>query len=100
MAYPPEGCTYEVRWRLGKRGQGVERFPDEYTMGRWFLEMEDLGAWDPADFVEGQAEFDGANGYQIWCVTPTERIGISYGHPRLVMGRIDHRKHLPAPSNT
>lgn len=92
MTYPPEGCTFEVHYRLGKRGQGVERFGDEYELGRWFLEMEQLGAWDPEDFIEGGMEFEGANGYRIFAVTADERAPISYRHPRLVMGRIDSRR--------
>jgi len=94
VTYPPQGCTYEVTYRLGRRGQGVETFADEYELGAWFLEMTEVGAWDPETFAEGNEEFEGANGFQIFCVAPGERVGISYWHPRLVMGRIDAPRKL------
>lgn len=98
MTYPPEGCTYEVTYRLGRRGQGVETFAEEYKLGAWFLEMTERGAWDPAEFVE--PDFDFENGYRIICVGEDgQRIAISYWHPRLVMGRINGRRRETASSN-
>ncbi|MFI0448310.1 hypothetical protein [Actinomadura sp. 6N118] len=90
MSYPPDGCTYEVSYSLGRRGFSVERFQDEFELMRWFREMEERGAFDPQDFEE--PDEDGRNGYQIFCVTDTQRVEISYFHYRLVRARIE-RKH-------
>jgi hypothetical protein len=86
MTYPPDGCSYEVTYRLGRRGTSTETFADELELGRWFKSMERIGAFHPEDFIE--PDFNGENGYQIFCVTDAGKIGISYFHPRLVMGRI------------
>jgi hypothetical protein len=85
--YPPDGCTFEVTYTLGRRGMGHEAFPDVYALGRWFKEMERRGALAPEDFQT--PDEDGRNGYRILCVTESERVAISYFHPRLVMGRIE-----------
>ena len=34
MTFPPDGCSYEVRYTLGRRGTGLEAFPDEFDLGR------------------------------------------------------------------
>lgn len=92
--YPPEGCWFEVEYTLGRRGRGVERFDDEYVMGRWFLAMEDEGVFDSGAFQEDpvtllQTDPGTGNTLHVLCVTDSERVPISYRHPRLVMGRID-----------
>ncbi|WP_067458184.1 hypothetical protein [Actinomadura macra] len=87
MRFPPDGCSYEVRYTLGRRGAGLESFPDEYALGRWFGAMTTEGMFVPEEFAV--PDEDGRNGYQIFCVTGTGRVGISYFHPRLVRGRIE-----------
>jgi hypothetical protein len=87
MRFPPDGCSYEVRYTLGRRGTGLESFADEYALGRWFGAMTAEGMFVPEDFAV--PDEDGRNGYQIFCVTGTARVGISYFHPRLVRGRIE-----------
>jgi hypothetical protein len=87
MNYPPEGCMYEVRYTLGKRGFSSESFPDEFALMRWFTEMTHHGAFNPEEFE--QPDEDGRNGYQIFCVTDKERVGISYMHPHMVRARIE-----------
>ncbi|MFC6885022.1 MULTISPECIES: hypothetical protein [Actinomadura] len=93
MRFPPEGCAYEVRYTLGRRGTGREIFPDEYELGRWFAEMTAEGVFTPEEF--SVPDEDGRNGYQIFCVAESGRVGISYFHPRLVRGRIEG---APAPA--
>lgn len=97
LMYPPENCTYEVTYRLGRRGHRTETFPDEYALGRWFREMTKLGAFNPVDFE--MPDEDGRNGYQIHCVTDSGRIAISFRHPRLVTARINGRRRETASSN-
>lgn len=87
MKFPPDRCAYEVRYTLGRRGAGLESFPDEYSLGRWFSAMAAEGMFTPEDFQV--PDEDGRNGYQIFCVTEAGRVGISYFHPRLVRGRIE-----------
>ncbi|MDL4774934.1 MULTISPECIES: hypothetical protein [Thermomonosporaceae] len=87
MRFPPDGCGYEVRYTLGRRGAGVETFGDEYALGRWFSAMTSEGMFVPEEFTT--PDEDGRNGYQIFCVTGAGRIVISYFHPRLVRGRIE-----------
>jgi hypothetical protein len=93
MNYPPEGCTYEVRYSLGRRGRSLESFPDEFALMGWFAEMTHLGVFDPLEFT--RPDEDGRNGYQIFCVTGEERVGISYFHPRLVRARIEAPRPTP-----
>ncbi|GAA3984889.1 hypothetical protein GCM10023085_78810 [Actinomadura viridis] len=76
-----------MTYTLGRRGAGRESFSDVYALGRWFKEMERRGAMDPEEFQT--PDEDGRNGYRIVCVTDSERVAISYFHPRLVMGRIE-----------
>ncbi|MQY08072.1 hypothetical protein [Actinomadura macrotermitis] len=87
MGFPPEGCQFEVRYTLGRRGNGLESFPDEYELGRWLTMMAAEGKFRPEEFAE--PDEDGQNGYRIHCVTPAGRVKISYFHPRLVRGRIE-----------
>ncbi|MBW8482246.1 hypothetical protein [Actinomadura parmotrematis] len=91
--FPPGGCGFEVRYTLGRRGHGVEAFPDEFELGRWFTMMIAEGKLRPERFTE--PDEDGQNGYQIFCVTPAGRQRISYFHPRLVRGRIEGTAAAP-----
>lgn len=92
--YPPIGCSFEVEYTVGRRGHGVEVFPDEFEMGRWFLTLQDQEVFDAAVLEEDPTSLrvtDKASGnsLHVRCVTESERVPISYWHPRLVMGRID-----------
>lgn len=87
MRFPPDGCTYEVHYQLGRRGSGQEAFTDEFALGRWFRSMVDDGVFDPVEFAD--PDEDGRNGYQIFCVTVAGKMPISYFHPRMVRGRIE-----------
>lgn len=96
MTFPPDGCSYEVRYTLGRRGTGLEAFPDEFDLGRWFVLMAEEGVFTPEDF--SVPDEDGRNGFQIFCVSGGTRVPISYFHPRLVRGRIEGaRAAVPNP---
>jgi hypothetical protein len=92
MTYPPDGCTYEVVYMLGRRGSSTEAFSDELKLMDWFRAMTAKGAFTPAEFRE--PDEDGRNGYQIYCVTDTGKIGISYFHPRMVRARIERSRYV------
>ncbi|GAA2165162.1 hypothetical protein [Actinomadura napierensis] len=96
MTFPPGGCRYEVHYTLGRRGAGLEAFPDEFELGRWFTAMTVEGMFVPEGF--SVPDEDGRNGFQILCVSGTGRVPISYFHPRLVRGRIEGaRDAVPNP---
>src|SRR3954451_22613006 len=87
MTFPPDGCSYEVCYTLGRRGTGLEEFSVEFDLGRLLVLMAEEGVFAPEEF--SVPDEDGRNGFQIFCVSGGTRVPISYFHPRLVGGRIE-----------
>lgn len=80
MDYPPDGCDYQVAYLNDGHETDGERFPDEYELGRWMMQLERAGDLD--------RECEGLL-FRIYAITEHQRIPIDLQHPKLVQGRLN-----------